>query len=98
MFDFDPKTGKGSGHWLSSGGADVPFLPEEPGNSPPYDLVITSEPDPESSDGHSHVKIGGDPELVKLIVAFYTARGKTVPDGYEAEAAAHAAAVEAAKQ
>jgi hypothetical protein len=99
MFDFNPKTGKGSGHFLTPRGGDVPFLPEEPANSPPFDLVVTAEPelDPElSPDGHTHYLIGGDPEVVKLIVAFYEASGHPVPAGYEQAAADHAAAVQAA--
>ena len=98
MFDFNPKTGEGSGHWRSERGADIPFLPEEPATAPPYELVSTTETDPKSPDGHTHYLIGGDPTVVELIIAFYENRGKTVPDGYAEEAASHAAAVEAAKK
>ena len=98
MFDFDAKTGEGSGRWRLGNGNLVDFLPEEPGNSPPYELVSTTEPNADSADGHTHYLVGGDAETVKLIVAFYAKQGKKVPYGYEAEAAAHAAAVEAAKK
>lgn len=91
-FDFDPETGEGSGKIKLASGALDDVIPEEPANSPPYDHV-SLEPDPQSPDGLKHYLIGGDPEEVKLIVAFYKAQGKEVPDGYEQEAADHAAAV-----
>jgi hypothetical protein len=95
-FDFDPATKTGSGKLRLESGSLDDVIPEEPGNSPPYEHV-SLEPDTSSPDGLKHYLIGGDPELVKQIVAFYESKGKKVPEGYEDEAARHAAAVDAEK-
>lgn len=94
MSSFDAKTGE----FVTDTKLRVAFLPEEPANTPPYELVVTEENDPKSVDGHTHYLIGGDAKLVDQIVGFYENRGKKVPADYASQAAAHAAAVEAAKK
>lgn len=96
-FDFDAKTGKGSGMFKTANGALVPFLPDVPANSPPYELIVTEEADEKSADGFRHYLIGGVPETVSAIVAWYESQGKVVPAGFEEEAALHHAAVQAEK-
>jgi len=92
---FDPTSGK----WVTSDGTPVPFLPDEPGNSPPYELIVTEDKsDPHPIDGHTHYLIGGDSKVVEQIVEFYKAKGTPVPDGYAQAAADHAAAVDAANK
>jgi hypothetical protein len=95
-FDFDLKTGKGTGRWIIEDGTPVDFLPELPGNSPPYELIHNlnvPHPNPNHDDGHRHYLIGGDPAVVEQIVAWYKAAGHPVPDGYAQAAADHVAAV-----
>lgn len=82
-----------NGHYLTDDGTPVQFLPEIPGASPVYDLVHPAVADPDSPDGHRHYLIGGDPDVVAEIVAWYKAAGHPVPDGYADHAARHAAKV-----
>lgn len=94
-FKFDAETGEVV---VASTQRRIAFLPDEPAQSPPYELVDTQDPDDSTLDGHTHYLIGGDPKVVDQIVAFYQSKGKKVPANYAAEAAAHAALVEATKQ
>jgi hypothetical protein len=66
------------------------FLPTEPGNSPPHELIVPETGDGSRPDGNTHYLIGGDPAVVAQIVDFYKAKGTPVPDGYAEAAKAHA--------
>lgn len=108
-----PATKKGhidleTGFWTDEPSeAPIRFLPDEPGESPPYELILTDrDPDGPTSDdpvrqgrhGHKHILIGGDEAVVADIIKFYEGKGKKVPAGYAQAAKDHAAAVEKAAQ
>lgn len=94
---FDPTTefpvpGTGltrSGAWVTEDGTPIHFLPDEPAQSPPHELIATDR-DPDGPHGHKHYPIGGNDQVVAQIVKWYADRGKPVPDGYAAAGAAHA--------
>lgn len=93
----DPETGE----FVTPAGDRVMFLPPNPSNTPPHELVVTTEADEDSADGFKHYLIGGDPAIVAAIVDWYAKRKEPkpapVPAGYAEEAAAHADRVAAAK-
>lgn len=96
-----PKIDPDSGRLITSDGTPYDFLPAEPAASPPHTFVHTFEPDPDSPDGHTHYLVGGDPEVVDQIVAWYAkhggadGKGRKVPAEFKANAQAHADAVKA---
>lgn len=84
-----------TGELITTDGTPFRFLPAEPAQTPQYTFVNPHEPDPDSPDGHSHYLIGGDPEAVDAIVAWYEkhggadGKGRKVPASYKSAAAAH---------
>lgn len=82
---FDPATGE----LVLDNGSRYVFLPTVPSNSPPHELIVPETGDGSRPDGNTHYLIGGDPDVVKAIVAFYEAAKTPVPDGYAEAAKAH---------